>query len=213
MTDVSIQAAAGRASGMIQPARRRSRALPLADTGNRRPWTRLGVAGIGAHVFYELATGVGMPMASRVGPVPAALGWSIGTVSAFAEAGRRPSDADRVFSVLNGVFGSAVIAHLTSWPATRTLGLPWLIECEGISGKLVHPYNVILYVSGMAAVGGLVENRQGRALGMLVPLLLVPALRREQRREFSRLRVRAIDRPGWWNRRLRARRTVLAEPH
>jgi hypothetical protein len=168
-----------------------------------RRWTRLGALGIGAHVFYELAAGVGMPLASRLGPRAAAVLWGAGTVVTFREAGRQPHSRDSAFVALNAAFLSAVIAHFAGWPRTRVVGLPWLTECEGLTGPVIAPYNVILYVSGAAALGGLVENKRGRVLGVAVPVVLVPLLIGGQRREFSRLRAQARRHPGWWNRRLR----------
>jgi hypothetical protein len=128
--------------------------------------------------------------------------WSAGTVVAFREAGRQPHSRDSAFAALNATFLSAVIAHFAGWPRTSVAGLPWLTECEGLSGRLMAPYNLMLYVSGLAALGGLVENRRGALWGALVPALAVPRLVREQHREYARLRVRAAQRPGWWNRRL-----------
>jgi hypothetical protein len=83
--------------------------------------------------------------------------------------------------------------------------MPWLVECEGLAGPVIVPYNVILYVSGVAAVGGLVENGRGRELGLLVPAALVPLLMVAQRREFARLLGRAKRHPSWTTRRLRLR--------
>jgi hypothetical protein len=196
----------------VRPATSAAR-FPAA---RRRPWTRLGTAGVGAHVFYELLAGVGMPFTSRLGPRGAAGFWAGSTVAAYSQAGRQPASRDPAFAVLNGLYLSAVIAHFLAWPRTTRKGLPWLTECEGLTGPVITPYNVILHVSGVAAVAGLVENRGGRVWGALVPLALVPVLLREQHREFGRLLVQARVQPGWWNRRLRSRGTrperVPAEP-
>lgn len=156
-----------------------------------------------AHVFYELAAGVGMPFASRVGPRPAAALWGAGTALALSEAGRRPSSHDGVFLALDATYLAAVLAHFAAWPRTRVLGLPWLTECEGLTGSAIRPYNAILYASAVTALGGLLENRRGIGPGAAVPLLLVPALMRLQHDEVSRLREQAQRDPGWWNRRLR----------
>jgi hypothetical protein len=155
-------------------------------------------------VFYELAAGVGMPFASRVGPTPAAAFWGACTVIAVREAGRQARSRDAAFAALNAAFLSAVIAHLAGWPRKRVVVcLPWLTECEGLSGKVIQPYNAILYISAVAAIGGLAENRHGRALGVLMPAVLVPWLMSAQHREFTRLLAQARRHPGWWNRRLR----------
>jgi hypothetical protein len=184
--------------------------VDLDSPARRRPWTRLATAGAGAHVFYELVSGVAMPFASRLGPRGAVLFWTANTAAAYHQAGRRPASRDRVFAVLDGLYLSAVIAHYLAWPRTTKLGLPWVTECEGLTGPVIAPYNVILQVSGVAAVAGLAENRRGAAWGAVVPVLVVPWLLGLQRREFARLVEQARTHPGWWNRRLRGRATRRA---
>src|SRR3954453_6591947 len=120
----------------------------------RRPWTRLGVLASGGHLAYELVCGVGVPLASRFGVTAATTAYAVSSVAAYRAAGVLPSPAgDRRCAVANGLFASAVITHFTSWPRTTRAGLPWLTECEGIEGRLIGPYNVLLYVSAVAAVG------------------------------------------------------------
>jgi hypothetical protein len=177
-----------------------------AEGGTRRPlrpWTRLGAIATGAHVFYELAAGVGMPFTSRIGPIGSATLFGVSSGVVFRGAGQGPPSHDAAFSIANGIFLSAVIGHFASWPRTNVGGLPWLTECEGLTGRLIPPYNLILYISGLAAVGGLVENRKGGLWGAAVPLAFVPLLTFEAPREYARLRAQAQRRPRWWNRRLR----------
>ena len=71
---------------------------------------------MGAHVFYELACGVGMPFASVAGPMPAVAGWATGTLLAFHAAGRGNGRHQAAFGFLNGLFLSAVLAHFIFWP-------------------------------------------------------------------------------------------------
>jgi hypothetical protein len=196
--DIPMTAIVGAASGiLVRSSANRSR------RAGRRPWTRLGTVGAGAHVFYELLSGVAMPFASRLGIRTAAAFWTTSTVAAYHQAGRQPGSRDRAFAMLNGAYLSAVIAHFLAWPRTTKSGVLWLTECEGLTGRVIAPYNVILQVSAVAAIGGLIENRRGRAWGALVPVVTVPWLVREQRREFSRLLVQAQEHASWWNRRLR----------
>ena len=160
---------------------------------------------IAAHLAYEMAAGVAVPLASRLGAVPVATLYAGGLAVTFRQAGRCPSSADPAFAVLNGAFLSAVLGHFTSWPSTRKAGVPWLIECEGLDGRAIGPYNLILHASFVAAVGGLVENRRHLVWGMAPPVVLVPLFVREAPREYRRLLVQARRHPRWWNRRLQGR--------
>jgi hypothetical protein len=165
----------------------------------------VGAASIGAHVFYEFASGVAMPFASLVGPAPAATGWATGTILAFHTARRGKDSHNNAFGLMNGMFLTAVLAHFIYWPKRWIAGLPWLTECEGLRGNVLAPYNAILYVSGVAAVAGLIENGRAGVRGAVMPLVFVPVLLPIQGIEFRRLRAQARRRSAWWNRRLQVR--------
>ena len=79
------------------------------------------------------------------------------------------------------------------------------MECEGLEGRLMGPYDALPYVSAVAAVGGAVENRRAWRWFAVTPLVVVPLLRRETQPEYRRLRTQAAERRRWWNRRLAAR--------
>jgi hypothetical protein len=68
-------------------------------------------------------------------------------------------------------------------------------------------YNVILYLSGAAALSAVaVENQTAsRRVPMLVAAAAVPVLVRAQHGEFRSLLKQAARDPGWWNRRLQRR--------
>jgi hypothetical protein len=173
-----------------------------------RPWTRLGVLGMAGHLTYELVSGVGLPLAPRLGVTVASTGYAVSSVAAYRASSRCHSPrGDRPFAVANGVFLAAVVSHFTSWPRTTRAGLPWLVECEGLHGRLMAPYNVMLHVSAVAAVGGLVENRRAWRWGVTALVVAVPLLRWGTPREYARLLDQAADRPRWWNRRLVRRPT------
>jgi hypothetical protein len=174
---------------------------PASHTTVRR-LTRLGAVGMGAHVFYELACGVGMPSASVAGPGPAAVSWAAGTAYALRLTGRRGTPDQKAFTLMNALFLSAVLAHFAYWPKRYAAGLPWLTECEGLRGAVMGPYNVILYISGIASVGGLCGSGRAGLRCAVIPAALAPLLMAIQHNEFERLRVRALQRPAWWNRRL-----------
>jgi len=175
---------------------------PGARRLRRRPWTRAASVLTGAHVFYELGAGVAVPLASRLGIAPATALFAAATAAAVREAGRRPAAADRAFGALNGLYLAAVAGHFTSWPRRRGVGVPWLTECEGLRGPALQPYNAILHLSWMAAVGGLAENRPGRRWGVAAAALVTPLLVRVTPKEYARLLDQAQRRPRWWNRRL-----------
>jgi hypothetical protein len=161
---------------------------------------------VGGHLAYELLAGVGVPLASRVGVAASAGGYAGLSVAGFWAAGRVPTPGgDRLSAMANGLFASAVITHFTSWPRTTRAGLPWLIECEGLEGRLMGPYNMLLYVSAVAAAGGAVENRRAWRWFATTPLVVLPLLRGETPVEYQRLLAQAAKRPRWWNRRLNAR--------
>lgn len=158
------------------------------------------------HLAYELGAGVGVPLAPRVGVRTATTSYAALSAVAFGSAGRLPGPrSDRVFASVNGFFLAAVLAHFTSWPRTTRLRLPWLVECEGLQGRVIAPYNVLLHLSGVAAVGGAVENRRAWPWFATSALLVLSVLRRQQRREYERLVTQAAHEPRWWNRRLVAR--------
>lgn len=166
----------------------------------------MGVVAVAGHLAYELLSGVGVPLAPRLGVTAATTGYAIASVTTFRGAGRLPAPAgDRRFAVANGLFASVVINHFTVWPRTTRAGLPWLTESEGLEGPLIGPYNVLLYVSGVAAVGGAVETRRAWRWLALTTLVTVPLLRHQTPPEYERLLAQAAERPSWWNRRLVAR--------
>jgi hypothetical protein len=189
----------------------------------QRPLTRLGTAGMAGHVFFELAAGVGMPLASVLGPAPAAAVWATGAVTAIRLTGRgsciearhyptcaqSPSE-ERLSGLVNGLAVGAVLAHLSPWPERPAAGggIPWLAGCEGLGRDLLPAYNMTLYATGVTALGGLLrESGHGRPLGLLMAVAVVPGFSVGRRWEFRRLRAQAQSRPAWWNRRLRNPRT------
>jgi hypothetical protein len=173
----------------------------------RRPWTRLASAALAGHVFVELAAGVGLPGTSVLGPGPAALLWAAATAGVQRAAGS-PS-AGTGLAVVNAAGLAAVLAHLAGWPHRWTrLGLPWLIDCEGLGPELMPLYNPVVQLGGAASLAALLtEDRAAPRWVFLLPGALVPVLVRLQHAEHARLRELARRRPGWWNRRLQPGRS------
>jgi hypothetical protein len=161
------------------------------------------VVSLAGHVVFELGAGVGMPLASVLGPYGAAGFWTLVTGGVLA-ATDRDASADDVLAAVNGFGIAAVSAHLLGWPTRRTrTGLPWLRDCEGLGPELMAYYNPILYLSGAAGLLALFrENRTARVGPPVAMLALVPALIAFQHWEHRRLLRQARTRPRWWNRRL-----------
>jgi hypothetical protein len=180
---------------------------PVPSSTAGRPLTRLSTCALAAHVFVELAAGVGMPGASVLGPARAGATWATGFAVIWRSAGARSTSAERALALWNGFGAAAVGAHLIAWPTRRTrIGLPWLCDCEGLGPELMRVYNPILYVSGVAAAAAIVrENRSASRLLPILAMTLTPALAVAQRVEHRRLRAIADQRPAWWNRRLQER--------
>src|SRR5215207_10071972 len=144
----------------------------------RRPLTRLATAGAAGHVFFELAAGVGMPLASLLGPGPAAGLWAGYTAGVWRIAAHRAPSADRALAVVNAVSLAAVIAHFSGWPRRTRFGLAWLEDCEGLGPELMPIYNPVLYLSGAAALGALLA--ENRTASRRLPLLVVAATVRSE---------------------------------
>lgn len=175
-----------------------------APVTGRRRLTRLTAASLAGHLVFELLAGVGMPLASILGPYTAAGVWSLATggVWRLAAAGRESDD--RILSAVNGFGLAAVTAHLAGWPTRRTrTGLPWLQECEGLERELMPYYNSVLYLSAVTALLATVrENRTAPKRLPIGMLGLVPALIAYQHWEHRRLLRQAQAHHAWWNRRL-----------
>ncbi len=173
-----------------------------------RPLTRIAVAGLAAHVWFELAAGVGAPAASVLGPRRAAVVWTAATAGAWRQTCRRSGLGDTFLAVVDALAVAATVGHLLGWPTRRALaGVPWLRDCEGLGPELMPVYNWILYVSAIAGGAALLrENRAARRWPVAVTLASAPLLSLLQRVEFQRLCRQAVTEPSWWTRRLAARR-------
>ncbi|MEV0804887.1 hypothetical protein [Micromonospora sp. NPDC050200] len=155
-------------------------------------------------MVFELGAGVGLPLASVLGPYAAAGFWTLATGGVWVASGRDAS-ADTLLAAVNGFGLAAISAHLLGWPTRRTrTGLPWLEDCEGLGSELMPFYNPILYFSGATGLLAIFrENRPARVPLSMAMLGLVPALIAFQHWEHRRLLRQAHTHPRWWNRRLR----------
>ena len=167
-------------------------------------FTRLGTLAMAGHVAVELAAGVGLPMASVVGPVPAAAGFVVTTRAVWRRAGDASAPFDARLAFWNGLSLAAAMAHLGAWPRRRSrTGLPLLVECEGLGERFMPAYNALIYAGAASAVVALArEDRAGPRWPALAGVGATPLLAVLQRIEHRRLRELARTRPGWWNRAL-----------
>lgn len=173
---------------------------------SRRPLTRLAIAGLGGHLAFELGAGVGLPVSGVVGAGPSAIGFAATMGAGFHHAGRLGPKGDLAFSLANGLGIAAVASHLLAWPRRRTrLGIPWLVDCEGLGPELMPWYNPLLYgPSAIAALALATENRSAsRRPALLFAAAIVPLLVPLQRLDFASRQRRAASRPDRWHRRLR----------
>ena len=155
------------------------------------------------HLGYELGAGVGVPLASRVGPPVACGGYAGALAAAYGGAGRlHGSRGVTVFAALNGVFLAAVLNHYARWPRDPERRIPWLVECEGLRGRVIGPYNVMLQAVLVSSLAGLVENREGWRWGLGFAVGTFHFFWWATPREYDRLVEQARHRPRWWNRRL-----------
>jgi hypothetical protein len=177
----------------------------VSSPWQRRPLTRLTVIGLAGHVAFELGAGAGAPLASVLGPYPAAGLWACATGGTWWAAGSRSASADRFLAAVNGFGLAAVTAHLAGWPTrlTRT-GLPWLRECEGLGPELMPYYNSVLYLSAATALLATLRENRGAPVRLSLSMLgLAPVLVAFQHWEHRRLVRHARSRPRRWNRRRR----------
>jgi hypothetical protein len=194
----------------------------------RRPrrWLHVGAAaGTAAHHGFELAAGVGLVFQPYLGLGGSAALWGaslpawVATVWwASARARRRaagPDDApaervdhlvDGTLAFLVGVSIAGALLHFKLWPVERRprgrrLGLPVLVEAEGLSPRQLPTYNAVLYVWGIASVAALIGgtprgSRRWAAPGLVAAIPLTWSARHH----FAWLAQQARDRPAWWNR-------------
>lgn len=162
----------------------------------RRPLTELALAASAAHLLYEVGAQVGLPGAAAAGIVPAGSAFGSATVWAWRRAERAPH-GDRGVASVDALLAAAAVAHLTGWPRRRgLLGLPALVECEGMGPELMRPYNALLYTSGVAALAALAAEGAGAARGpALLGVAAVPALVVLQRADHRAREHRARERP------------------
>jgi hypothetical protein len=168
----------------------------------RRPWTATAAAFTGVHHGFELSNGIGLVLQPELGLGASSALWGTQIPIWITLAARGDSRWNRLLGVWSGAALGGVIVHFLLWPWRRNrLGLPVLIEAEGLSASSLPAYNAILYVWGAAAVLSIVrEIPAGDRRWALVGLAMLPLLHRSARHHFSWLTSQATTNPAWWNR-------------
>jgi len=95
-----------------------------------------------------------------------------------------------------------VIVHFSLWPwHCNKLGIPALIEAEGLSPASLPAYNALLHTwAAASALSIMREVRPGARRWALVGLATAPLLRRSAQHHFSWLEHESLTNPAWWNR-------------
>ena len=168
----------------------------------RRPWAVATATLTGAHHVFELSSGVGLVLQPELGLGPAGALWGTQVPVWIALAAKGDRRWDKVLAAWSGAALAGALVHFFLWPWRRNrLGLPVLIEAEGLRAESLPAYNAILYAWGVASVFAIVrEVTPGSRRWALVGLATLPLLRRSARHHFSWLTEVAVTDPRWWNR-------------
>jgi hypothetical protein len=154
------------------------------------------------HHGFELSSGVGLVLQPELGLGGAAALWGSQIPIWMVLAARGDSRWNRLLSVWSGVALGGVLVHFLLWPWRRNrLGMPLLVEAEGLKASSLPTYNAILYIWGAAAAVSIVrEVPPGDRRWALAGLAMLPLLRRSARHHFLWLKDEAASSPAWWNR-------------
>jgi hypothetical protein len=171
-----------------------------------RPFTAASVAGTAAHHGFELAAGVGLVWQPEIG-LPGSLAmWGTALPAGFVVAARSDTRWEPLLAFSRGASVAGVVTHFLLWPWKRKAGvLPWLTEAEGLRGRQIPAYNVVLHLWGAAAVVALVKETPRRSRRWaLLGLASVLLFRKSAEYHFRWATEQAKVNPQWWNRGLRA---------
>jgi hypothetical protein len=171
----------------------------------RRPWTVMAAAFTAVHHGFELSSGIGLVLQPELGLGTASALWGTQIPLWINVAARGNGRWNKLLAVWSGAALGGVLVHFLLWPwRPNRVGIPVLVEAEGLSASSLPAYNTILYAWGAAAVLSIVrEVPAGDRRWALVGLATLPLLRQSARHHFSWLTGEAGTNPAWWNRGLR----------
>jgi len=156
-----------------------------------------------AHHGFELSNCVGLVLQPELGLGFAGALWGMGIPAwiGLAEKGDA-SRWDPLLATCSGASLAGVVVHFSLWPWRRNrLGVPILIEAEGLSSSSLPAYNALLYAWATASVLSMIrEVRPGARRWAFLGLATLPLLRQSAQHHFSWLKQEAVTNPAWWNR-------------
>ena len=168
----------------------------------RRPLTAAAAVLTGAHHGFELSNGIGLVLQPELGLAGSSALWGAQLPAWILLAARGGKRWDRVLAVWCGTALAGALVHFIIWPWRRgRLGIPVLIEAEGLDPSSLPVYNAILYVWGAAsALAILLEIPGSSRKWALAGLATLPLQHVSATHHFTWLQRQAVDRPAWWNR-------------
>ena len=159
-----------------------------------------------AHHGFELTSGIGLVLQPELGLVGSSALWGFILPAWAGLASARVPRRSTLLAVSSGTALAGALVHFILWPSRRgPLGLPVLVEAEGLPAARLPAYNAILYAWGTVAAGSiLLEVPRDRRRWALLGLATIPLQVVSARRHFTWLSRQSIDRPAWWNRAMAA---------
>jgi len=171
----------------------------------RRPLHARTASATAAHHLFELGAGTGLVFQPYIGLGRAAALWSVALPGWFAAAARGSKRWDRPLAFLAGLSIGGAAVHFTLWPSRVRMGVPVLVEAEGLRPEQLPAYNAVLYVWATSAVAALaVETPARDRRWALAGMVAAVPLRWSARHHFAWIKEQARIHPTWWNRALAA---------
>jgi hypothetical protein len=169
----------------------------------RRPWTTATAILTAAHHGFELSSGVGLVLQPELGLGLAGALWGTG-IPVWIRLAAKGGDTkwDPLLAAWSGASLAGVFVHFSLWPwRPNKIGIPVLVEAEGLRSSTLPAYNALLYLWGAASALSIIrEVRPGARRWALVGLATMPFLGRLAQHHFLWLKQEAMTNPAWWNR-------------
>lgn len=152
------------------------------------------------HQLFELCAGSGVIGQARVGLPPAACLSALLDAVWVAAALDERRDWERPLAAGAGAALAAPILHYTLFPWSLRWGIPVLVEAEGLKGRQLAGYNVVLFCWGAAGAAALMATPGRRRAWAVAGLLGAAAFRQLAQDHIVWIQDEARRNPSWWNR-------------